>query len=104
MNSIPLGSWQIESVVVNETTVVNNDSIRGLEIFKDEWVIQPLNQRFQLRDVQEGSIVLDSNGRAYFAKFEVNGDRLKLKMSRPKIKETITIDAVAITADVYTSL
>lgn len=101
MNSIPLGNWHIESVVVNDTTVVNNDGIQGLEILEDEWVIQPLDQRFRLDAVKEDSVVLDSNGQVYFAKFDIIGDRLKLKMSRPKINETITIDAVALTADVY---
>jgi len=103
MNSIPQGNWHIESVIVNGTTVVNNEGLRGLEVLKDEWVIQPSNQRFQIDDVQNGTAVLNSEGQAYYADFEVNGDRLSLKMSRPKIKETITIDAIAITADVFSS-
>ena len=103
MNSIPQGNWHIESVVVNDTTVVNNEGIQGLEILEDEWVIHPLNQRFQLRSAAGDTIVLDCNDQVYNAKFEVNGDRLLLKMSRPKVKETVTIEAIAITADVYSS-
>ena len=103
MISIPLGSWSIESVIVNGTTVVNDDSIRGLEIHEDGWVIQPSNQRFRLRESNGSTAVLESGGQLYYADVDVNADRLSLKMSRPKIEETVTIDAVAVTASVYSS-
>ena len=103
MNSIPKGNWHIECVIVNGTTVMNNEGIRGLEIFDDQWVIQPSNQQFEIRQATADSAVLESNGEVYYADFKVSGSRLSIKMSRPNIKETVTMEAVAITADVYSS-
>ena len=103
MSSIPTGNWQIECILINDETVMNYESIRGLEILKDEWVIQPSGQRFRIRQSAGNTAVLESNGQVYFADFEVDGCSLKLKMSRQNVKETIGIDAVAITADIYSS-
>jgi len=103
MNSIPKGNWQIDCVILNEVTVVNNDGMRGLEILEDEWVIQPSNQRFRIRQTTNDSAILESNGQVFRADFEINGSKLGLKLSRPNLKETIKIEAIAITADVYSS-
>lgn len=103
MKSIPKGNWQIDCVLLNETTVMNNDGMRGLEILEDEWVIQPSNQRFRIRQATDNSAVLESNGQVFYADFEINGGQLELKLSRPNLKETIKIEAIAITADVYSS-
>ena len=104
MSSIPIGSWHIECVLINEETVMNYDSIRGLEIKKDEWVIQPSGQRFRIRQSAGKTAVLESNGDVYFADYEVDGSSLTVKMSRQNMKETITVEAVAITADVFSSI
>jgi len=108
MDSIPVGNWEIECVIVNRTTVMNNEGIRALEILKDQWVIQPSGQRFQVRQLTNKSnglksAVLESNGETYYADFKVNGNSLQLAMSRPNIKETIHIEAVAISADVFSA-
>jgi len=103
MSSIPIGSWHIECVLINEETVMNYESVRGLEILKDEWVIQPSGQRFRIRQSAGNTAVLESNGKVFFADFEVDGSSLYLKMSRKNVKERIAIEAVAITADVYSS-
>ena len=109
MHSIPIGDWHIERVTVNETTVMS-DSIRGLEIHTEEWVIhqpfeqqQPSEQHFRIRQTSGKSVVLESNGQVYYADYEVNGSKLSIKMFRPNIQETIAIEAIAITADVYSS-
>ena len=36
MNCIPLGGWEIDSVLINSTTVMNNDGIRSLRILAEE--------------------------------------------------------------------
>ncbi|MDG1874068.1 MAG: hypothetical protein P8J27_09155 [Mariniblastus sp.] len=101
MSSIPVGNWDIECVLVNQTTVMNNDGIRALEILEDEWVIQPAGQRFRIRQAMKqssglNSAVLESGGEVYFVEFSVEGNSMSLAMSRPHIKETIHIEAVAI--------
>ncbi len=103
MNSIPKGNWYIDCVILNDVTVMNNEGMRGLEILDDEWVIQPSNQRFRIRQSTDNLAVLESNGKVFYADFKVNGSKLELKLSRPNLKETIKIEAVAITADVYSS-
>ena len=67
MSSIPKGDWAIESVFINEDTVLNCDTIRGLEILADEWVIRPVGQRFRIRQAGSDSAVLESDGEAYYA-------------------------------------
>lgn len=109
MNSIPNGNWDIECVLINNRTVLNDDAIRCLEIYDDEWVIQPAKQRFRVRQTSTKSnglmsAVLESKGDVYFADFKVKGSNLTLSMSRPNIKEVITFEAIAITADVFSKV
>ena len=106
MSSIPKGFWDIESVIINNRTVLNDDSIRCLEIHDDEWVIQPARQRFRVRQTSTKSnglrsAVLESKGEVYFADFKVSGSNLVLTMSRQNVKEVVTFECVAITADVF---
>lgn len=101
MNSIPTGKWAIESVLINEETVMNYDSVRSLHIQKDEWVLQPVGQRFRVRQSSGNSAILESQGDVYYAEYEVSGSDLLLRLSREKVKETLTIEAIAITADVF---
>ena len=101
MSTIPQGNWAIECVLINEETVMNSDTVRGLKILKDEWVIQPVGQRFRIRQSSGKTVVLESEGEVYFADFEVNGCNLKLNLSRQNVKETLMIEATAINADVY---
>ncbi len=104
MISIPYGDWAIESVLVNETTVVNNDGIRALEILELEWILQPSGQSFQVIQLTSTSAVLRSDGETYFADFEVNGSHLSLQLSRPNLEERISVQAVSISADDLTFL
>ena len=104
MISIPRGDWAIESVLVNGTTVVNNDRIRAVEILEDEWFLQPSGQPFKVIQLSSTTAELKSFGETYFVEFEVSGSHLSLHMSRPNVKETISIEAEAITADVFVDL
>jgi hypothetical protein len=103
MSSIPNGDWAIQCVLLNDQTVVNSDSIRALEILDLEWVIQPAGQRFKVRQLTSKSAVLESNGQTYYAEFQVDGSQLNLQLSRQNVKETLTVEAFSITADVYSS-
>jgi len=101
MKTIPHGEWGINCVLLNDTTVMNDDAIRRLEIEADEWYLQPLGQRFKVVQMTSSSAVLKSKGETFFADFEVNGNQLVLQLSRQNVKEKICINAEAITADVY---
>ena len=101
MSSIPKGEWAIESIIVNRQTVVNNDGMRALQILDDEWVIQPAGQRFRIRQSTSKTAVLESNGEVFYADYKVNGSDLNVTLARKNRNETVSIEAVAITADVF---
>ncbi|MFK7766715.1 MAG: hypothetical protein AB8B55_05800 [Mariniblastus sp.] len=101
MFSIPKGDWAVESILINGTTVMNNDGMRGLEILDDEWVIQPVGQRFKVRQSTSKTAVLESNGEVFYADFEVRGSDLRLQLARENRNETVCIEAIAITADCF---
>ncbi len=101
MSSIPTGDWAIECILVNHETVMNNEGMRALEIREDEWVIQPAGQRFRIRQSTSKTALLESNGEIFYADFEAEGCELKLTLAREDRNETVSIEAVAITADVF---
>ena len=101
MTTISKGGWAIECVLINDQTVMNNEGMRALEILDTEWVIQPAGQRFRICQLTSKSAILESNGQTYYVDFEVDGSLLKLKLSRQNVKETVTLEAFAMTADVY---
>jgi hypothetical protein len=104
MSSIAKGDWAIQCVLINDQTVMNNDSIRALEVLDREWVIQPAGQRFKICQLTSTSAILESNGETFYADFEVDGGLLKLQLSRQNVNEAVTVEAFAITADVYSSM
>jgi len=103
MSSIAKGDWAIDCVLINDQTVMNNDSMRAIEILDREWVVQPAGQRFKICQLTSKSAVLESNGETYYADFQVDGGLLKLQLSRQNVKETVTVEAYAMSADVYSS-
>ena len=103
MSSIATGNWAIECVLINDQTVVNNDGMRSLEVKDREWVIQPAGQHFKVCQITSKSAVLESNGETYYVDFQVEGSLLKLELSRQNVNETVTLEAYAITADVFSS-
>lgn len=101
MSSIPVGTWAVERLFINGEMVVNNESVRAIQIFDREWVLQPTGQRFKLTQLTANSAVLESNGETFYAEFEIDGNLLDLQLSRANRKEVIRISAEAITADVF---
>lgn len=104
MISIPYGDWAIDSVLINETTVMNNEGVRALEILARNWILQPSGQHFQVLQLTSSSAVLKSNGETFCADFKIDGDHLTLHFSRPNLKEKISFEATAISADVYVNI
>ena len=104
MSFIPEGDWAIECVLINQVTVMNNEGMRAVEVKDDAWVIQPAGQRFRICQSTAKSAVLESNGEVFYADYEVDGNKLLVDLSRRNIKEVVSFEAVAITADVFASL
>ena len=69
MNSVPFGGWEIDSVLIDARTVMNNDGIRSLRVSDKEWVLQPLGQKFDVIQVTPKKVTLNSNGEIYFADY-----------------------------------
>lgn len=103
MNSIATGDWAIECILINDQTVINSDGMRALEVRDHEWLIQPGGQRFVVCKKTADTAVLESEGETYYADFHVDASKLKLRLSRQNVKETVTFDAYAITADVFST-
>ena len=104
MISIPYGHWAIQSVLVNGATVVNDESIRAIEILEREWVLRPSGQPFQLIKLNSTSAIIRSNGESYDAEFKVDGNHLTLHLSRTDLSERITFEAESISADVFVNV
>ena len=103
MKFIATGDWAIECILVNDQTVINSDGMRALEVRDREWLIQPGGQRFVVCQISADRAVLESNGETYYADYHVDASKLKLRLSRQNVKETVTFDAYAVTADVFSS-
>ena len=101
MISIPHGGWAIQSVLINGTTVMNNEGIRAIEVLEGEWVLKPSGQPFQVIQLNSTSAILRSNGETYYADFEVKGNNLSLHLSRADFNEKISFLAESISADVF---
>jgi len=100
MSALRAGKWQIQAVLVNDQTVLNNDGFRHLEITTSEFVVQPIGFRFAIQQSTPRSAVLESRGQIYFADFSLQGDAIDLKLSRPNFAETIRIEAEFIDEDI----
>lgn len=104
MDSLPLGRWEIDSVLINATTVMNNEGIRSLRVLEKEWILQPAGQKFDVIQMTPARVTLQSNGRAYLADYVMEGTRLFLELTRPDRGEKVSIEAHAITADVFSTV
>jgi hypothetical protein len=98
---VPFGDWDVECVLINDSTVFNCDSLRILRIMDGQWQLLPQGQTFKVVQMTAGSAVLKSNDETYFANFKINGNRLELELSRSNHKQKMRIEAEAITADVF---
>ena len=100
MTTLRKGQWQIQSVLVNDQTVLNNEGFLRLEISNDELVIQPIGFRFNIQQSTARSAVLESGGRVFFADFVENDKAIELRLTRPEFEETINIGAEYMDAQV----
>ena len=100
MHTLRPGLWQIESVLVNEQTVINDEGFLRLDVTENDFVIQPIGLRFNFQQLTPRSAILESGGRAFLADFLVNENAIHLKLTRPEIDETIHIGATYMEASV----
>ncbi len=100
MSTFSEGTWHIETVLVNKETVMNNEGFTGLEVSKDEIVIQPVGMRFNVEQETMHSAILESRGQIYYADWSVDGPTIELVVSRPDVRDTITFSATRVKAPV----
>lgn len=93
MSAFRSGQWQIQSVLVNDQTVLNNEGFLNLDIEGDELTINPIGFRFQIKQETTDGAVLESKGRVFFADIIIDEDTIDLKLTRPDFDETIRIGA-----------
>ena len=100
MSVLRPGQWQIQSVLVNDQTVLNNEGFLRLDITPTELAIEPIGFRFRIEQSTAKSAVLESRGRVFFADFVIKDDEIDLKLTRPELTETIRIGAEFMEASV----
>ena len=93
MLSLPTSHWFIESVVVNNDTVVTDDGFVELQINEDELLIEPVGIRFLVAEAHEDGLTLVSNEQVYRATLNFDGEFCAVSMNRPEISDTIQIHA-----------
>jgi hypothetical protein len=97
------GSWEIQSVIVNAETVMNDEGFRRLEFGNNEMLIQPVGFRFQLSESHDNNIVFISRGQIFNAQITLEGEDVQLELTRPKFDERITIEARYVPALVFSN-
>ncbi|MEL7496844.1 MAG: hypothetical protein AAFN77_04495 [Planctomycetota bacterium] len=87
-------NYEIQCVLINSETVLNDDGVRRLELNANEWVIQPAEQRFQVEQRHQSNAVLRSNGHRYFAEIhQIDEATIELQLKRENVAGSITIEA-----------
>lgn len=87
------GNWEIQAVIVNSETVMNDEGFRRLEFANNEMVIQPVGFRFQLSESSDNEVVFMSRGQIFNAAINLDGEHVHLELTRPKFDESISIEA-----------
>lgn len=96
---IPQGTYEIQCVLLNSETVVNDDGVRELEIREDHWCVWPSGQRFELLQDSGERLILESNGHQYFAELELLGDAsILVNLKKKNVAEVLSIEAKLIEA------
>ncbi len=93
MNKIQPGRWAIESIMINTTTVMNFEGFEYLEVEEGKISIQPIGIQFAVTESNQRRAVLLSRGRVFLIEFEVQGNELKMTMTRPKFSDTFQVTA-----------
>lgn len=98
------GSWEIQAVIVNAETVMNDEGFCRLEFANNEMIIQPADLRFQLsEDKGDNTIEFVSRGQVFYAEFRLEGEQVFLELTRPKFHERISIEASYVEAPVFSN-
>ena len=98
MFSIPEGVYAISCVLLNSETVVNNEAIRFVEVYHDRWTLQPANQQFRVVRAYSNSAMLNRNGKAYVAEFEIDQQgNLKIDLKQEGVAQMLSIEARLLT-------
>ncbi len=100
MCTLRAGNWQIQSVLLNEQTVLNNEGFLRLEITPTELLIQPIGFRFKIQFSTPRTAILESRGEVYFVDYVHKGNTVELKLTRPELSDWIQIGAELIETDV----
>ena len=95
------GVWEIQSVIVNAETVMNDEGFRRLEFSSNEMSIQPVGFRFQLSQSAENQVEFVSRGQVFNAEIVVENEQVSLHLTRPKFSESILIEAEYVPARVF---
>jgi len=93
MKNVPFGRWQIESVLMNSTTVMNFEGFEYLQNGEREISILPVGIKFDVEESTGNKALLKSRDASYFVVSEVTGDELKIEMKRPNSGEVLEITA-----------
>ena len=96
MGGVPKGEWEIVSILVNRETVLNDDGFRSVEIADDELIIQPSGMSFKVKQSTSENAVLESRGQVFYADFSFSQGMMIVELTRPKLKESVRIEAVFI--------
>ena len=97
MNCVPDGRWGIESIIIDDQTVLNYEGFEFLCVDGEDVSIQPVGIRFVVDEATESSAIYKSRDTNYFVKSNVSGQSLQLQMTRPNYKETFSITAKLVT-------
>ena len=93
MKNVPFGRWQIESVLINSTTVMNFEGFEYFENGEQEISILPIGIKFDVEESSENRALLKSRDATYFVASEMRGDELWVEMKRPNSSEVFEITA-----------
>ncbi len=93
MQQIQQGRWAIESIMINTTTVMNFEGFEYLEFEENKISIQPIGIQFSITESNPSRTVLLSRGRVFFVESEIQGNELKMTMTRPKFSDTFEVTA-----------
>ena len=93
MSPVSNGRWDIESIVINAETVLNNEGFNQLTISNSKIEIRPADLNFAIESVDGSTMTLLSRGQLFFAKCSTDGEFLEMLLTRPRFTETIKISA-----------
>lgn len=92
MSILSQGIYEIQCVLLNSETVLNDDTVRCLEVHPEYWLLQPAEQRFDVLQETQSGLVLESNGHIYHARKSVENGVVTVELKKTQCQETISLD------------